>query len=153
MIDCAKRTGSVFTVHQNRRHDPDYLHVREAIETGLLGDVFQIESRVTGARGIPEGWRLYAVAGGGMMLDWGVHLIDQMTNMFPGHKVTSIYCNMYHVVYKECDDGFKLTMKFDNGAVCQPLHRRAPLVRVRQPRHPVHPHLGLQRAYRAGQGI
>ena len=118
MIDCAKRTGSVFTVHQNRRHDPDYLHVREAIETGLLGDVFQIESRVTGARGIPEGWRLYAVAGGGMMLDWGVHLIDQMTNMFPGHKVTSIYCNMYHVVYKECDDGFKLTMKFDNGAVC-----------------------------------
>ena len=46
MIDCAKRTGSVFTVHQNRRHDPDYLHVREAIETGLLGDVFQIESRV-----------------------------------------------------------------------------------------------------------
>ena len=38
--------------------------------------------------------------------------------MFPGHKVTSIYCNMYHVVYKECDDGFKLTMKFDNGAVC-----------------------------------
>ncbi|MCI8553392.1 MAG: Gfo/Idh/MocA family oxidoreductase, partial [Clostridiales bacterium] len=75
MIDCARRTGSVFTIHQNRRHDPDYLHVRDSIEQGLLGDVFEIESRVTGARGIPEGWRLYAVAGGGMMLDWGVHLI------------------------------------------------------------------------------
>ena len=118
MIDCSKRTGSVFTVHQNRRHDPDYLHVCDSIEQGLLGDAFEIESRVTGARGIPEGWRLYAVAGGGMMLDWGVHLIDQMTELFKGHKVTSVYCDMYHVVYKECDDGFKLTLKFDNGVSC-----------------------------------
>ncbi len=70
--------------------------------------MFEIESRVTGSRGIPDGWRQYAVAGGGMLLDWGVHLIDQMTNMMPDKKVTSVYCDMYHVAFKECDDGFKL---------------------------------------------
>lgn len=114
MMETAKRTGSLFTIHQNRRADPDFLAMRKAAEAGLLGDLFEIESRVTGSRGIPEGWRQYAVAGGGMMLDWGVHLIDQLMYMLP-NPVVSVYCDMYHVAYEECDDGFRLVMKFENG--------------------------------------
>ena len=114
MMDTARRTGSLFTVHQNRRADADFCAMRQAVEAGLLGRVFEIESRVTGSRGIPEGWRQYAVAGGGMMLDWGVHLIDQLMTMIDA-KVTSVYSNMYHVKYQECDDGFKLIMHFANG--------------------------------------
>ncbi len=114
IMDVAKETGSVFTIHQNRRADADFLEMREAVEKGLLGNVFQIESRVTGSRGIPEGWRQYAVAGGGMMLDWGVHLIDQLMTMIP-RKVTTVTCDMYHVAYKECDDGFRLIMHFEDG--------------------------------------
>ena len=114
MIDCSRRTGVPFTIHQNRRADADYLRVKDTIEKGLLGDVFSIESRVTGSRGIPEGWRQYAVAGGGMMLDWGVHLIDQLMMLIP-RPVVSVNCEMYHVAYKECDDGFKLIMKFEGG--------------------------------------
>ncbi len=116
MMDTAARTGSLFTVHQNRRADADFLTMREQVEAGALGKVFEIESRVTGSRGIPEGWRQYAVAGGGMMLDWGVHLIDQLLVMNPT-PVTSIYCDMYHVNYAECDDGFKMVMKFEDGVM------------------------------------
>ena len=115
MMDTAARTGSLFTVHQNRRVDADYLAVRQTIEAGLLGEVFEIESRVTGSRGIPEGWRQYAVAGGGMMLDWGVHLIDQLVMMKAPLKVTAVTCTMYHVAYDECDDGFKLQLTFEDG--------------------------------------
>jgi hypothetical protein len=114
MMDTAARTGSLFTIHQNRRADADFLQMRGAAESGLLGRVFEIESRVTGSRGIPEGWRQYAVAGGGMMLDWGVHLIDQLM-IFDPSPVTSVFCEMYHVAYAECDDGFKLQMKFADG--------------------------------------
>lgn len=114
MMDVSKRTGSILTIHQNRRADADFLEMREAVEKGLLGNVFEIESRVTGSRGIPEGWRQCAVAGGGMMLDWGVHLIDQMMYMYP-NTVETVYCTMYHVAYKECDDGFKMNLKFQNG--------------------------------------
>ena len=114
MMDTAARTGQVFTIHQNRRADPDFLGVWEVIRSGKLGKVFEIESRVNGSRGIPEGWRQYAVAGGGMMLDWGVHLIDQLMHMNQS-PVTSIFCNMYHVNYAECDDGFKLQMRFEDG--------------------------------------
>ncbi|MDD2363124.1 MAG: Gfo/Idh/MocA family oxidoreductase, partial [Oscillospiraceae bacterium] len=115
MMDCSVKNGVKFTVHQNRRSDADYLEMRDAVEKGLLGEVFEIESRVTGARGIPKGWRQYAVAGGGMMLDWGVHLIDQLVMMMAPKKITEIYCYMYHVNFKECDDGFKLIMHFEGG--------------------------------------
>ncbi len=117
IMDTADRTGSLFTVHQNRRADADFCAVRETVDAGLLGNVFEIVSSVTGSRGIPEGWRQYAVAGGGMMLDWGVHLIDQVMTMYADCKVTSVYCKMYHVNYKECDDGFKAFIEFDNGVM------------------------------------
>lgn len=114
MMATAKRTGSHLTVHQNRRRDPDFLAMRDAVERGLLGEVFEIESRVNGSRGIPEGWRQYTVAGGGMMLDWGVHLIDQMLTMYTA-PVTDVYCELYHVHYTACDDGFKMILHFENG--------------------------------------
>lgn len=110
-----KETGCVFTVHQNRRMDRDFLIVKEAIQNGGLGNVFEVESRVTGSRGIPEGWRQYAVAGGGMMLDWGVHLIDQAVQLFEEETITSVYCTLYHVAYTACDDGFRLELKTDKG--------------------------------------
>ena len=115
MMDTASRTGSLFTIHQNRRMDADYLLMREAAEKGTLGKVFEIASRVTGSRGIPEGWRQYKVAGGGMMLDWGVHLIDQLMMMYADKAVVSVQCDMYHVAYQECDDGFRLILKFEDG--------------------------------------
>lgn len=114
MIDCSKRTGSLLTVHQNRRADADFLEMRDIVEKGMLGSVFEIESRVTGSNGIPEGWRQYKLTGGGMMFDWGVHLIDQILAMFP-NKVSSVYCSLYHVAYKECDDGFKMILHFESG--------------------------------------
>ena len=114
MMDTAKETGSLFTIHQNRRRDADFLEMRRVVEQGLLGKVFEIESRVIGSRGIPEGWRQYTVAGGGMMLDWGVHLIDQIMYMLPG-RVKTVYCELFHVNYSECDDGFKLFLTFEDG--------------------------------------
>lgn len=51
------------------------------------------------------------------MLDWGVHLLDQVVMMYAPHKVTSVFCKMYHVNYQECDDGFKAFLQFDNGVM------------------------------------
>lgn len=43
-----------------------------------------------------------------MMLDWGVHLIDQLMMMYADRRWFSVQCDMYHVAYQECDDGFRL---------------------------------------------
>lgn len=114
MYDAAEKAGVVFEVHQNRRWDDDFLTVRKIFDTEAVGAVYCIESRVMGGNGIPGDWRKKAAQGGGMMLDWGVHLIDQMLLMIPS-PVRSLYCEYSYIYGEEVDDGFNLTVDFENG--------------------------------------
>lgn len=110
----AKRTGHLFSVHQNRRWDQDYRIMKEAYDTGMIGKPFTIESRVHGQGGMVHGWREFKVAGGGMVYDWGVHLIDQLLDMIDS-KVVSVYANLHSVRTPEVDDYFKLVFRYENG--------------------------------------
>ena len=111
----SSKTGKLFTVHQNRRWDKDYLMMNQVYHSGELGDVFSIESRVQGSRGIPGDWRKEKEHGGGMILDWGVHLIDQMLQLVDDKKIEKIYCKCDHITNDEVDDGFKLDLYFEKG--------------------------------------
>ncbi len=115
MMDASRRTGKFLTVHQNRRWDEDFLTVRKAIASGELGEIYRIESRVHGSRGIPGDWRQEKEHGGGMVLDWGVHLLDQALLFFPGVKLTTIYATLTHVTNQLVDDGFTADLGFENG--------------------------------------
>jgi len=115
IFDASKKYNRLFTTHQNRRWDPDYLIMKQVYASGELGDVFGIESRVQGSRGIPGDWRGHKEFGGGMLLDWGVHLIDQMVGIVYDRKVEKIYCRFDHITNYEVDDGFKLDMYFEGG--------------------------------------
>lgn len=109
-----EETGKIFTINQNRRTNKDFVLMKDKVEEGLLGDVYVIESRVEGSRGMPKGWRTIKELGGGMMLDWGVHLIDQLMYMI-NEKVVNVYCKMYSIEYSEVDDNFRLTMTMGSG--------------------------------------
>ena len=119
MIAVSNRTGKIFTTHQNRRWDADFIMMKDVYNSGDLGEVFAIESRVQGSHGIPGDWRKEKEHGGGMLLDWGVHLIDQILQMLEGKKLSSLYCRFDHVTNYEVDDGFKLDMYFENGPVAR----------------------------------
>jgi len=114
MIDTANECKKLFVVHQNRRWDEDFLTMKKIYDDKLLGDVFNIESRVHGSRGIPGDWRGEKEHGGGMVLDWGVHIIDQMLQMVK-EKVKTVYCKLDHVTNEIVDDGFKLFLTFESG--------------------------------------
>ena len=114
IIAVAKECGKIFTVDQNRRFNRDFINVWRAIDKGLIGKPYVIESRVEGSRGMPAGWRTSKAQGGGMMFDWGVHLIDQVMYMCP-EKVTNVFCKMYSIHYPEVDDNFRLTITFESG--------------------------------------
>lgn len=114
MIAAANRCGVCFTVHQNRRWDEDFRIAKAIYESDKMGRIFSIESRVHGSRGIPGDWRNTKAQGGGMVLDWGVHLLDQM-NMMMGKMPVSVYATLSNVTNEEVDDGFTAVFMFDNG--------------------------------------
>lgn len=115
MIACANECGRLFTVHQNRRWDEDYLTIKKLFDEGTLGKVFRIESRVQGSRGIPGDWRNQKEHGGGMVLDWGIHLLDQALMMTMPRKLKTVYAELTNVTNENCDDGFRTTLIFDDG--------------------------------------
>ena len=115
MIACANECGKLFTVHQNRRWDEDYLTIKKLLDENTLGKVFRIESRVQGSRGIPGDWRNQPQHGGGMVLDWGIHLLDQALMMTLPRKLVSVYSELTNVTNEKCDDGFRATLIFDDG--------------------------------------
>ena len=115
MMEASERTGKFLTVHQNRRWDEDFLTVKEILKEGRLGPVFRIESRVHGAHGIPGDWRQEPEKGGGMILDWGVHLLDQALLLYPDAKVETVYATVTNVTNTKVDDGFTADLGLGNG--------------------------------------
>ena len=118
MIDASRKYGRIFSVHQNRRWDEDFLIIKQIYEQNSLGRVFNIESRVHGSRGVPGDWRNTWLQGGGMILDWGVHMLDQLL-MLVDEPVVSTFCTVSHVTNDEVDDGFKAIITFGNGLTAQ----------------------------------
>ena len=116
MIDASIKAKKVFAVHQNRRWDEDYLIIKKIYDENLLGDIFRIESRVHGSRGIPKDWRGKPEHGGGMVFDWGVHILDQALQMIPG-KVKKVYASLTNITNELVDDGFYAELTFYNGLV------------------------------------
>lgn len=116
IFEAAKRYNRLFVVHQNRRWDEDYLTVKKVLEEGNLGKIHRIESRVHGARGIPGDWRKQKECGGGMVMDWGVHILDQLLQMIP-EKVKTVYAMLTHVTNELVDDGFTAILGFESGLI------------------------------------
>lgn len=113
VLAVSEKCNRIFTVHQNRRWDKDFRIVKEALEKELIGKPFYIESRVQGSRGIPGDWRCVKEAGGGMLLDWGVHLLDQLLWLVDS-PVAEVYAHLLSVKFPEVDDNFKVLIKFEN---------------------------------------
>ena len=113
--DMAGKTGRFLTVHQNRRWDEDLLTVREILKDQTMGEIFRIESRVHGSRGIPGDWRKEKAHGGGLVLDWGVHLFDQIFRLTGERRLKTVYATLTNVTNQEVDDGFTAVLRFEGG--------------------------------------
>ena len=113
--DMAGKTGQFLTVHQNRRWDEDLLTVREILKDQTMGEIFRIESRVHGSRGISGDWRKEKAHGGGMVLDWGVHLFDQIFRLTGERRLKTVYATLTNVTNQEVDDGFTAVLRFEGG--------------------------------------
>ncbi len=116
MVRVSESTGRFFTVGQNRRWDEDYVTAKKIYEERLIGKILRIESRVHGSRGIPQDWRKAPEHGGGMVYDWGIHVIDQAIDMIH-EKIKYVYASLDHYTETCVDDGLHVELTFESGLV------------------------------------
>jgi len=116
MIEAARANKRMLSVYHNRRWDTDYVTVRSVIDAGLLGEVFDIESAV-GGYGRPTGWRAEKKHGGGMLYDWGAHLVDQAIQMVPAKPLRVFATMQYRVWDVDVETHASVHITFANSCV------------------------------------
>ena len=77
VISAAKKSGVILSTYHNRHWDGWILRAVEQIkEKKIIGDIYRIEARM-GGRSLPgDWWRSSRSISGGILYDWGVHLLE-----------------------------------------------------------------------------
>lgn len=84
LIELARQHGVLLAPFHNRRWDGDFLTVRKLIADGTLGRLVHFESRFDRWRPHLPTERLWKedVTSGGILLDLGTHIVDQIVELF-----------------------------------------------------------------------
>jgi len=114
MIEAGRRNGRLLSAFQNRRWDRDYLTVRQVVQGGALGDLFQIECGVSLFGRPPKGWRRDCRAGGGLLYDWGAHLLDQIVLLTPSEPA-HVFAATDRRRTGEADTHARVIVRFEDG--------------------------------------
>jgi scyllo-inositol 2-dehydrogenase (NADP+) len=118
MIAARDRNGVVLSVFHNRRWDWDYQTVRQVIEQGLLGTPYLFEQAVTNYRR-PGGWRAEAAQSGGILYDWGAHLVDQTLQLVTA-PVVDVWCSIKYGGWGvDIGNYAKLVLRFADGTAAE----------------------------------
>ncbi len=76
MIDAAKKQGVIVSTYHNRHWDGWILRAVELFKSGALGDIVRIDLRMGGHGRPGDWWRSSRSISGGILYDWGVHLLE-----------------------------------------------------------------------------
>ncbi len=113
MVAAAAASDRIFTVFQQRRYNPDFVKVREIINSGLLGRIVEIriaESKFTRR----WDWQTLQKFGGGSLNNTGAHFLDLALQLF-GPATPEVFCHLDRTLtLGDADDHVKLVFKADN---------------------------------------
>jgi len=120
VLKVSEETGMLYTVHQNRRFDTDYALIKKVANSDILGKQFYLNSRLYGNRGFSNAsWKSIYEAGGGLLYDWGIHMIDQILCLCENDKPVSVYAELHGVRMDRVDDVCRVTIGFESGLKAQ----------------------------------
>ncbi len=99
MMATAAEHDRSLTVHQSRRWDTDFLALRDTIDQGLVGEVFNIETFVGGFDHPCRAWHSEDTISGGAVYDWGSHHIDWILRLIgeaPARILSTTHTRVWH---------------------------------------------------------
>jgi len=110
MIDASKGTGNLLTVFQNRRFAPDFVKVREVIQSGKLGRIVLIKMSSHSFTRRWD-WQTLQRFGGGELRNNGAHFIDQALQLF-GEKEPEVICDLQRTLtLGDAEDHVKIILR------------------------------------------
>ncbi|NJB72413.1 putative dehydrogenase [Saonia flava] len=125
MVNACKEAGVPLYVAYYRRALPNFLKVKEIIDTGVIGDIRFVNIKlhkplspdIVGASEDPENWRIFPeVAGGGYFYDLASHQLDAMDFLFGPIEEATGYASNQAGIYP-AEDITVGTFRFKNGVL------------------------------------
>ncbi|NLN40781.1 MAG: Gfo/Idh/MocA family oxidoreductase [Clostridiales bacterium] len=107
MKEAADRNGKILNIGVVNRFNTAVNHIKDMIEAGELGKVYHIYCSFRQHRSIPGlgGWFTNKkVAGGGVLIDWGVHFLDLIFYCINPKKVLAVSSSTYSELVKDLKD-------------------------------------------------
>jgi predicted dehydrogenase len=116
LVALAKKSKGRLYVRHNRRNEPAFLHIREIMASGILGDVFEVKlARVSFGR--RDDWQTLMQFAGGMILNWGPHIVDHALRMLDA-PVADVWSDLKRVAaVGDAEDHLKIILRGTSGRV------------------------------------
>jgi len=76
MIAAACKNGVILSTYHNRHWDGWILKAVEVMRSGVLGDIVRVDLNMGGHERPRDWWRSSRSISGGILYDWGVHLLE-----------------------------------------------------------------------------
>ncbi len=108
----ARERGITLGVYQNRRFDADLQTVKSVLDSGRLGRIWRIESRMD--QDSPQ--TIEAGPTGGLLRDLGSHVVDQMIYLLGPVETVDAQLDMVDLPEGPTDAAFTLTLRHAGGA-------------------------------------
>jgi predicted dehydrogenase len=123
MAEMADQQRVHLSCHQNRRWDVDYLAIKQAVQEGLIGDLFYVETFVGGFDHPCGLWHSHDAISGGTAYDWGAHYLDWIVSLLPD-RVRSVVGTRHKRVWHDVTnaDQERIVVRFVGGQEAEFIH-------------------------------
>lgn len=125
MMAAAKANGRRLFISQSQQFAPMHRKMIDEVKSGAIGRPFMANAAFIGDEfkrmNNPNNWKgTYAVSGGGVLIDNGVHMINLLVAMFG--KAKDVIANCDKLVIEpdnKAEDTAEIVVRFENGVMAQ----------------------------------
>jgi predicted dehydrogenase len=119
LIELSQKNKTTLMVAHMWRFHPEVCYVRKAVDEGLIGQVVKTKGYAVYVREAPSGWYVQRkYAGGGPLLNVGVHAVDTVRFILGEPKAERVYASVKSVYGDyDVDDMAVVVIEFAGGTV------------------------------------
>jgi predicted dehydrogenase len=130
MVEFADKKAVHLSCHQNRRFDGDYLAIRRAVERGLIGTLFYMETFVGDFHHPCGYWHSHDAVSGGTTYDWGAHYLDWTVSLIRDPLAAVIGTRQNRVWHDVTNaDQERIQIRFASGKEAEFIHSDVAAIR------------------------